>query len=44
MEQFKFFVSHDIQYDKRLPTAAELQVFRIVQEALNNIIKYAEAT
>jgi two-component system, NarL family, sensor kinase len=43
MEQGELFVSHDINYTKRLPGTAELQLFRIVQEAITNTIKYAGA-
>jgi two-component system NarL family sensor kinase len=43
MERGELFVSHDIQYEKRLPATAELQLFRIVQEAITNTIKYASA-
>ena len=36
-------VNADISYHSRLSSADELQVYRIVQEALSNIIKYAQA-
>lgn len=36
-------VTADISYDGFLSTSDELQVYRIVQEALSNTIKYAEA-
>ena len=39
----ELFVSHDIDYHKTLSPNAELQLFRIVQEALNNVEKYAQA-
>ena len=46
-EQFgqneRLFVSHDIDYPKTLSPNAELQLFRIVQEALTNALKYANA-
>jgi len=38
-----FMVTADIDYKASLPTTAELQIYRIVQEALSNIIKYADA-
>lgn len=43
MEQDELFISHDINYNKRLPGTVELQLFRIVQEAITNTIKYAGA-
>jgi two-component system, NarL family, sensor kinase len=43
MESGELFITYDITYDKRLTNTAELQVFRIVQEALSNTIKYAHA-
>jgi len=36
-------VTAEIDYNGSLPAADELQVYRIIQEALSNIIKYAEA-
>ena len=42
-EHETLFVTHNIDYDKPLPKPAELQVFRIIQEALNNTVKYAQA-
>ena len=42
-EHETLFITHDIDYDKPLPKPAELQVFRIIQEALNNTVKYAQA-
>jgi two-component system, NarL family, sensor kinase len=42
-EHETLFISHDIDYPKPLPKPAELQVFRIIQEALNNTVKYANA-
>lgn len=38
-----FMVSSDIQYNETLNSQEELQVYRIVQEALSNIIKYSNA-
>lgn len=43
-KQHNIFVSTDIQYTAgRLSLQTELQIYRIVQEALSNIHKYAEA-
>lgn len=41
--QNNFFISTDILYTGLLNSADELQIYRIVQEALTNIIKYAKA-
>ena len=38
-----FMVTADINYNNFLSTNDELQVYRIIQEALSNIIKYANA-
>lgn len=38
-----FMVTADVNYNGSLSTSDELQVYRIVQEALSNIIKYANA-
>ncbi|MFM9987614.1 ATP-binding protein [Flavobacterium sp.] len=38
-----FMVTADIDYNNSLTTNDELQVYRIIQEALSNIIKYANA-
>ena len=38
-----FMVTADIDYKLNLPAATELQLYRIIQEALTNIIKYANA-
>ena len=38
-----FMVTADIDYHSSLSTSDELQVYRIIQEALSNIIKYADA-
>ncbi len=43
MEHGELFITHDIAYNNELSNSAELQVFRIVQEALTNSIKYARA-
>jgi signal transduction histidine kinase len=43
MEQHQLFIAHDIEYNSSLAPNAELHVFRIVQEALTNTIKYAAA-
>lgn len=44
MQAEKLFITADIQYSRRLSKQKELQLFRIVQEALNNILKYAHAS
>jgi signal transduction histidine kinase len=41
--QHDFMVSTEIDYKNSLPVADELQVYRIIQEAFSNIIKYADA-
>ncbi|MEO7978769.1 sensor histidine kinase [Flavobacterium sp.] len=38
-----FLVSSHIEYNQSLSSSDELQVYRIIQEALSNIIKYANA-
>ena len=38
-----FMVSADIDYKNSLSTSNELQVYRIIQESLSNIIKYSDA-
>ena len=38
-----FFVTADIVYNSSLSTSSELQLYRILQEALSNVIKYSEA-
>lgn len=38
-----FMVTAEIEYDSALSSSHELQIYRIVQEALSNIIKYADA-
>lgn len=42
-EQNDFMVSTEINYKGFLSSADELQIYRILQEALTNIIKYANA-
>lgn len=39
----RLFVTTDINYDKQLSQGGELQLYRIIQEALTNIEKYAHA-
>lgn len=39
----QFMITTDLMYKKTLSPENELQLYRIVQESLNNIIKYAEA-
>ncbi|MBP8156709.1 MAG: hypothetical protein KAX81_06745, partial [Leadbetterella sp.] len=41
--QNNFFVSAELKYSGFLTSADELQIYRIIQEALTNIIKYAKA-
>jgi signal transduction histidine kinase len=38
-----FLVTAEIAYEGTLPSSVELQIYRIIQEALSNIIKYADA-
>ena len=38
-----FMVTSDINYNSSLSTSNELQMYRIIQEALSNIIKHAKA-
>lgn len=40
---YNLMVSADIRYDSFLSVSDELQVYRIIQEALSNTIKYADA-
>jgi len=44
MNKHELFISTEISYTKTFDKNNELQVFRIVQEALNNIVKHANAT
>lgn len=37
------FVTSDIQYQKKLSKSKELQLYRIIQEALNNTLKHGKA-
>jgi two-component system NarL family sensor kinase len=39
----QFMITYDIDYNKKLSPENELQLYRIVQESLSNIIKYADA-
>jgi signal transduction histidine kinase len=41
--KLEVFVDHD-ENNERLPQEVEINLFRIIQELLNNIIKYAQAT
>jgi signal transduction histidine kinase len=41
--QNNFLVTADINYKNSLPSEKELQLYRIVQEAISNMIKYAQA-
>jgi signal transduction histidine kinase len=41
--QNNFFINTNINYKGTLSSADELQIYRIIQEALTNIIKYAQA-
>jgi signal transduction histidine kinase len=43
MEQDRLFITADIEYHNGLDKNGELQLFRMIQEALNNIVKYAGA-
>ena len=38
-----FMVTSDVDYNSTLTSSSELQLYRIIQEALSNIIKYADA-
>jgi signal transduction histidine kinase len=42
-QQFEIYVVSEIDYTHKLDQYAELQLFRIVQEATNNTLKYARA-
>jgi tetratricopeptide (TPR) repeat protein len=44
MEDRSLSINCHISYRSSLPKGAELQLFRIIQEGLNNIVKYAKAT
>jgi signal transduction histidine kinase len=41
--QNNFMLTADVNYSNSLSKSSELQVYRIIQEAISNIIKYAEA-
>lgn len=41
--QNNFFISTELNYSGSLSSANELQIYRVIQEALSNIIKYANA-
>jgi two-component system, NarL family, sensor kinase len=41
--QYDFLIITNFSYSNSLPSASELQLYRIIQEALNNIIKHAQA-
>ncbi|RYZ31515.1 MAG: hypothetical protein EOP49_38875 [Sphingobacteriales bacterium] len=43
MESNLLFITAEIDYDGGLDKNGELQLFRMIQEALNNIVKYAGA-
>jgi two-component system NarL family sensor kinase len=43
MSTGRLFVSADISYPTRMKPEAELQLYRIIQESLSNIVKHAEA-
>lgn len=43
MQDERLFVTTDISYDKQLDANGELQLYRIIQEALTNIEKHANA-
>jgi signal transduction histidine kinase len=43
MRDERLLVMTDINYDKQLTSGGELQLYRIIQEALTNIEKYARA-
>jgi signal transduction histidine kinase len=43
METNHLFVTSEIEYRNGLDKNGELQLFRMIQEALNNIVKYAGA-
>jgi signal transduction histidine kinase len=42
-EHNRFILNAEIDYQNCLPTVEELQLYRIIQEAVSNIIKYAKA-
>jgi signal transduction histidine kinase len=42
-QQHEFLISLDLDYEKLLSSATELQLYRIIQEALNNVLKHSNA-
>jgi len=44
IENSSLQIAYQSNYDIKLSTKQELQVYRIIEEALNNIIKHSEAT
>lgn len=42
-EAEQLFIATDIEYNGQLEKQRELQLFRVIQEALNNVVKYADA-
>ena len=42
-EHNQFILNTEIEYDQSLTVSDELQLYRIIQEAVNNIIKYSNA-
>lgn len=40
-EQYRFVLNTQIDYNQELSKSDELQVYRIIQEAINNMIKYS---
>lgn len=43
MANGQLFISAEIDYHKQLTKESELQLYRIIQESLTNIVKYADA-
>lgn len=42
-QQHDFLISLEMEYEKIFPSSIELQIYRIIQEALNNVLKHAHA-
>ena len=42
-QQNNFLVSLEIDYQQQFPAPIELQIYRIIQEGLNNVLKHAKA-